>query len=257
MIEYLKFGKAPYKIVLIHGFPSNYTVWDNIIPALAEVSGGIAVNMPGIGNSPAVAELSLDCIADSILEVIAYEGMERVHLVGHSMGGYTALSLMKKFNNVAGLTLVHSGANADSEERRKNRIKSIALMEKGEREVKVFITAMFKNFFSRRFTLAHPEIINKYIQIGTDIPASVVIGLFRSILDRSDSFDLIRSAGIPVQYILGTEDTATPLKEILPQAALPAACLVNIYTGCGHGAFEEMPQQLAADIVKFHNYIHG
>lgn len=255
MIEYIKFGKAPYKFVLIHGFPSNYTVWDKLLPVLAAVSGGIAINMPGIGNSPAAAHLTLDVIADSIREVIEHEKMEQVHLVGHSMGGYTALNLLKKYKNVAGLTLVHSGANADSEDRRKNRIKSIALMEKGEREVGVFITAMFRNFFSRRFTQEHPEIINKYIRIGTAIPSEVVIGLFKSILDRCDSYGLLRETDVPVQYILGTEDTATPLKEILPQVAMPATCMVRIYEGCGHGAFEEMPQQLAEDIVNFHNYI--
>ena len=257
MLEYIKFGEAPYKLLLIHGFPSNYTVWDNIIPELSKTTSGIAVNMPGVGSSPTVPKLSLDIIADKIIEVIDAEQMEAIHLVGHSMGGYTALNLVQKCNKIAGLTLLHSGANADSEERARNRIKSIALMEKGEFEKGVFITAMFKNFFEKQFTTTHPDIIKKYIDIGKKMPLEVVVGLFSAILERQDSFDFIRNTAMPIQYILGTEDTATPLNEILPQAAMPQKCMVNIYQHCGHGAFEERPEELTRDLLAFHQYLYS
>ncbi len=254
MLHYKKFGQAPYSFVLVHGFPSNHEVWNTIIPQLSAVAGGIAIDMPGVGGSKAQKNLSIDAIAHKIADVMAFEQISNSHLVGHSMGGYTILSLAQKLQDVQAISLVHSGANPDSPEKAQFRIKSINLMEKGELEMNAFISAMFQNFFSESFRRANPDIVNRYKSEAHKVPAEVLIALYNAILNRNDQMDFIQETKIPIQFIIGTEDTATTMKELLPQTLLPKVCEVSVYENCGHGCFEEYPLRLANDLIRFHNY---
>lgn len=256
MIHYKKFGKAPYKFVLVHGFPCNHTIWNNIIPELEKVGGGIAIDMPGVGDSKAIPNITLSIIADEILRVCDHEGMEQLHLIGHSMGGYSILNAATKSSKVVAMTLVHSGANKDSAERLKNRQKSIDLMEKGPREQLVFLSAMFKNFFAPEFNKSHPEIVTKYIDMANQVDNTVLCDLYKAIMLRNDSLEFISKAEFPIQFIIGDQDDATPIHELLPQTALPKVTNVKIYQNCGHGSFEECPDQLASDIINFHKYCY-
>lgn len=254
MINYIKFGAPPYKFVLVHGFPCDHTVWHKLIPELSKVSGGIAIDMPGVGKSPAIPNLSLDLIADEILKVIDLEGMTDVHMIGHSMGGYTVFNAAQKTNVLKAITMVHSGANADNAARLINREKSIALMEKGEREKLVFLSAMFKNFFAPTFNASHPDVVKKYIEMGNDVPVAVLTDLYKAIMYRKNAFEYLKTTPVPIQYIIGMEDTATPPQDLLQQTMLPQIASVHVYEHCGHGSFEEMPERLASDIINFHKY---
>jgi pimeloyl-ACP methyl ester carboxylesterase len=255
MIHYNKFGINTPTLVLIHGFPSDSSVWNKVIPHIEDDISGIAIDMPGVGKSAPLQDLTLPKIAMAIQEVIAHEKMQNVHLVGHSMGGYTALELAQQLGDkTKAISLVHSGANSDSDDKKKFREKSIQLIRKGEKEKEVFVQAMFKNFFSEQFTNEHPEIIKEYIDKGNNIPASTIADLYHAIKIRTSSIDFLSHTKIPIQFILGTEDNATPLKDLLPQTALPNVCKVNIYETCGHGSFEEYPERLANDLKKFHEF---
>lgn len=222
---------------------------------LSEIGGGIAIDMPGVGQSEAIANLSLDIIADEIIKVCEHENMQDVHMIGHSMGGYTVLNAVQKTDIVKTISLVHSGANADNEARLKNREKSIILMEKGEREKNVFVTAMFKNFFAPAFNSQHPGIVQRYIEMGKAVPIEVLADLYKAIMKRTDSYSFLQNTDMPIQFIIGTEDTATPIEDLLSQTVMAPKASVAIYEGCGHGSFEELPNRLADDIIKFHKYV--
>ena len=90
-IHYLKAGRAPNIIVLVHGFGSDARSWTMNPPALAASATVYALDLPGHGASPARNIGGLDHLAGIVSEAIAALTPEPVHVIGHSMGGAIAL----------------------------------------------------------------------------------------------------------------------------------------------------------------------
>jgi pyruvate dehydrogenase E2 component (dihydrolipoamide acetyltransferase) len=110
-LRYLALGESDsVPALLLHGFGADLNTWMFTQPALAEARRVVALDLPGHGGSAkqldrADAE-SLAAIVDHALNAL---GIERLHLVGHSMGGGIAISLaLREPERVATLTLISS-----------------------------------------------------------------------------------------------------------------------------------------------------
>jgi pyruvate dehydrogenase E2 component (dihydrolipoamide acetyltransferase) len=112
-LRYLTLGEGDsVPVLLLHGFGADLNAWMFTQPALADGRQVIALDLPGHGGSVkqldrADAE-SLAGIADHALHAL---GIERLHLVGHSMGGGIAISFaLRRPERVATLTLISSAS---------------------------------------------------------------------------------------------------------------------------------------------------
>jgi pimeloyl-ACP methyl ester carboxylesterase len=95
-ISYLDTGGAGESaVVLLHGFGASVYTWKEIIPALAERSRVIAVDLKGFGESdkPDDRNYSVFDQAEMVEALIRHAGLREVILGGHSMGGTIALVL--------------------------------------------------------------------------------------------------------------------------------------------------------------------
>ena len=124
MIHYTILGQGN-PLVLIHGFPNDSSAWDSIVPELARHYQVILPDLPGAGKSPIPdTELTMEYMAASIKEVLDKENISKAVLAGHSMGGYTAMQFAASYPEmIRGISLVHSLASADTEEKKENRKK--------------------------------------------------------------------------------------------------------------------------------------
>jgi pyruvate dehydrogenase E2 component (dihydrolipoamide acetyltransferase) len=112
-LRYLALGESDsVPALLLHGFGADLNTWMFTQPALADGRRVVALDLPGHGGSAkqldrADAE-SLAAIVDHALNAL---GIERLHLVGHSMGGGIAISLaLREPERVATLTLISSAS---------------------------------------------------------------------------------------------------------------------------------------------------
>jgi pyruvate dehydrogenase E2 component (dihydrolipoamide acetyltransferase) len=112
-LRYLALGEGDsVPILLLHGFGADLNTWMFTQPALAEGRRVIALDLPGHGGSAKqldrVDAESLAAIVDHTLNAL---GIERLHLVGHSMGGGLAISFaLRKPERVTTLTLISSAS---------------------------------------------------------------------------------------------------------------------------------------------------
>jgi pimeloyl-ACP methyl ester carboxylesterase len=257
MIYYEKTGKGP-AVVLLHGFPSDHHLWDELVPELKKKCTLLLPDFPGAGGSEALAEpLTLELMARSVEAVLVNENIEQAIICGHSMGGYTALVFARLFpEKTKALSLIHSSAYADSEERKTNRRKAIALIGKGELEKEIFLKSMAPNLFAERFRNAHPEIIRMIIEKGKSLSGATLISFYRAMLEREDASEVLKNATFPVQWIIGDEDTSTPMKDALEQAHLAAVNSISIYRDCGHMSMLERPAALIKDLDAFFTFVN-
>jgi pyruvate dehydrogenase E2 component (dihydrolipoamide acetyltransferase) len=110
-IRYLKLGEgAGVPVVLIHGFGGDLNNWLFNHADLAAGRTVWALDLPGHGESgKAVESGSLDELAQSVIDFLDAQKIERAHLVGHSLGGAVAMTVAQRVPaRVASLALIGS-----------------------------------------------------------------------------------------------------------------------------------------------------
>lgn len=77
-------------LVLVHGWPETWYAWRKVIPALAQHYRVYAVDLPGLGDSAALAEPGIRTAAALLDRWREQLGLGAVHVVGHDLGGMTS-----------------------------------------------------------------------------------------------------------------------------------------------------------------------
>ena len=247
------YGNGTETLLLLHGFPATGQLWRELVPLLADYRV-IVPDVPGTGDSqPGKHPVSIQELAAAMISLLDHLQVDKAIIAGHSMGGYIALAMAalapEKFK---GLSLVHSTALADDEEKKANRRKAIALIEKGGKEA--FIAANIPSLFPGSFKEKNPETIKQQVDEGMTVPAETLISFYNAMIERPDRTEVLQKAAFPVQWIMGEEDTVIPLQKGLQQSSLSGISFVAVYKGVGHMSMLEAPQRLAKDLSAFTVY---
>jgi 3-oxoadipate enol-lactonase len=229
-----KRGSAP--LVLLHGFPLDHHLWDEVVPLLGDTFDLVIPDLRGFGDSTTVdSPYSMDDYASDVAGLLDRLGIQKAAIVGHSMGGYVALAFTRLYpERVSGLGLVSSQVLADAPERKEGRYKSAA--DVSANGIGSVVEAMAPKFTS-------DEQLQRYARASMERqqPAAY-IGALKAMAERADSTPLLSSFHFPVVVIHGDSDSLIPVdraREV--KAALPQAHLVEI-PGAGH-----MPMMKAAE----------
>ncbi|CAA9892060.1 Alpha/beta hydrolase fold protein [Candidatus Methylobacter favarea] len=93
-IEYLTAGQGT-PVLLLHGAADSAQSWQWIMPHLASEHSLYALSLPGFGGSDQSArrDYSPRRLTDFVLSFLDYLGLERVSVIGHSLGGLIAAHL--------------------------------------------------------------------------------------------------------------------------------------------------------------------
>lgn len=252
-IYYQKFGSGP-AIVLLHGFPESGVLWKDVWPALAEQYTVIVPDLPGSGKSARGNDaISIEALAGSVAAVLEAEQVDQALLAGHSMGGYIALAFAALYSSkLAGLSMVHSTAYADDEEKKNNRKKAIELIRKGGKEP--FIKQMIPALFSPRTKETLPGIIERQVESGLKLEAESMIAYNQAMLERPDRVGLVANAAFPMQWIIGKDDSVISFTKGLQQCTLAYTNFVSVYNMCGHMSMLENKDGLVFDLLDFAAY---
>jgi len=246
---YRKSGTGP-PIVLLHGFPEDGSLWEPIGAELSRKYTVIIPDIPGSGESELAGNPSIEDLAEPVSEMLRAENLGPVMLVGHSMGGYIALAFAEKFPSMlAGLSLVHSTAAADTEEKKETRRKSIELIRKWGK--KPFIEQMIPALFAKDFRNEHPAIIERQIDRGMKLKEESMIAFYTAMINRPDRTGNLVKSAIPLQWIIGKEDSVVPVTAALKRCSLSDISFVSLYEGCGHMSMIEQPGRLLKDLEEF------
>ena len=85
-------------VILIHGLTGSLGTWDRVAEFLSHNYRVIAYDQRGHGQTPAVGEnYSNATMANDLRGLLDLLGIQRAHIIGHSMGGRTAMQFARLF----------------------------------------------------------------------------------------------------------------------------------------------------------------
>lgn len=109
-LAYYEQGNGKETIILLHGWPQTSYVWRKVLPSLSNNYKVIAVDLPGLGNSETITDYSTENVSDILHQFFVQKNIQKVHLVGHDLGTWVALTYAIKYeNSLSTLTLVDAG----------------------------------------------------------------------------------------------------------------------------------------------------
>ncbi|MEI9401106.1 alpha/beta fold hydrolase [Mesorhizobium argentiipisi] len=235
-------GAGPRTIVLLHGFGACGEIWRDVATSLAAEASVLAYDLPGHGESLGCEGMGgAKPAARAILADLAGRRLDKVHLVGHSMGGAIAtLMALADPDRVASLTLLAPGGvgpeiNADL----LRRYAAAA----GRREVRASLAAM-----SGPRSVPPDHVVDALcrmrkrpgqLQTLIGIAAAMTRDDRQGVIPRKqlDALDM------PVMIVWGAEDPLLPVEQA---GALPSHFHLHHILDAGHMLIEEAPDLVAA-----------
>ncbi len=232
-------------IVFLHGFGSTKEDYADIVRHAAfDGHPFVAYDAPGCGETRCadLAQVSIPFLVKTARAVLAHIGFDRFHLVGHSMGGLTALMLAHQQPERV-LSFVDIEGNIAPED----CFLSRQIVDHARDDAQRF----FEDFIER--TLHAPAYANALYSASLrhKVRAEAVGGIFRSMVDLSDNGDLMtKFLGLPFprMFMFGEQNASLSyLKHIQEQgvelAEIPA---------CGHFPMYSNPVSMWDAIAAFH-----
>jgi pimeloyl-ACP methyl ester carboxylesterase len=224
-------------IVLIHGYLESAEIWKGFAERLSEFSRVICLDLPGHGKSETAADCNMEIYADSVNEILIRLKIEKALIVGHSMGGYLALTFAEKYlPKTAGLCLFHSSPFADSDEKRMQREQTSEQIGKGK------LGEIINNHVSAVFAEKNvSEFQNEINQNRIAAFNNSVEGIRESLnamMTRKDNRDMFKNLKIPVLYIFGMHDRFIS-QEIFDKIQFSENSVIEILENSGHIGFVE------------------
>ena len=227
-------------VVFLHGLGGTRTAWAEQLGALSDDRRCVAWDMPGYGDSEPLDVMTFDAVADRLVDLIDELGVDRVDLVGLSLGGMHALhAALRHPHRIGRLVLTNTSPR-------------FGLNGTTAAEWTAARVAVLDNGMTLR-DLA-PIVLDGLV--GSPLPAGrrgVLIESFARIpepgfraavacLPGHDVIDRLGEIGSPTLVVAGELDTETPPSYSRSLAdGIPGAQLV-VLDGVGHLAPSEHPE---------------
>ena len=238
-VHYRSIGKGVC-VILLHGFGEDSNIWNTIINALKTDFNLLIPDIPGSGKSEMLTgeNILIDDYAVVIKTILDKENITMCSMIGHSMGGYIALSFAEKYSeSLIALGLFHSSAFADDKEKKQARLKGIDFINKNGAHA--FLKTTIPNLFSENFKLKYSKEIDRLIENGKSFLPQALIQYYNAMINRTDTTDLLKTFDKPVLFIIGEMDKAVPMQTILQQCHLPSVSHIYVMDTGHMGMLED------------------
>lgn len=243
-LNYRVFGNG-YPVVFLHGFLESNTMWEYL-----QFSGGyqqIQFDLPGHGDSFILEDSSLTMQSMALKVKMALDqlGVKRYHLVGHSMGGYVGLELMKNDSRCQKMILLNSNFWTDNKKKKGDRIRIAKIVETNK---ELFIYEAIPNLFldPEKHDLSVKELINEALEIDSKAIAlsSLAMGI------RNDFSDFVRLNAERIKIIQGANDPVVSCDRMITFKSENNIEL-SIIEDCGHMGHIEKGEKVVKEIESF------
>jgi len=248
---YTRDAGAGRAILLLHAFPLNSRMWEPQLHALAANARCLAPDLPGFGlSAPPTNAPSLDDYARLVMGVLETLGVDRVVIVGLSMGGYLAFRLVTELGpRLAGLVLADTRATPDTDAGATARHRLAAEVE--ARGVDAAADEFVPKLIGATTQRRQRELLDRVRAIVRENTPAGVAAALRAMASRPDSTALLPRVACPVLCLAGEEDLLTPPDVAHAMAKQTRQGRAVVIPEAGHLTNLEAPEAFNAAVTGF------
>lgn len=246
MLNFERKGNGKETLVLLHGFMENLSIWSDMEPYLSEHFSLLKIDLPGHGQSEIVAEVqTMEMVAEEVKKVLDDQNLDKVHLLGHSMGGYISLGFAEKYpESLKSLTLFFSTYLPDDAEKKEQRIKSYRIIKDAFPH---YARAGVPNLFNPN----ERDILEGKIETALEVALSTnnlgALASVKGMVERTDKKHILENLEAKILVLAGKHDNAVKTEALIK--GLPDRTNIKSYIlDCGHNGHWEKPAVCAAII---------
>lgn len=255
-------GEGP-AVLLIHGMAGSSRTWRDVMPRLAEQYTVIAPDLLGHGESAKpLGDYSLGAHASGVRDLLGALGIERVTVVGQSLGGGVAMQLAYQHPMfVERLVLIGSGGLG----REVNPLLRLFTLP----GVQYLMPIMFPRFVrekgdqlarglqQRGWTNPHvAEIWRAYGSLSEPENRPAFVKTLRAVIDPGgqaiSALDrLYLCEALPTMVMWGDKDPIIPVEHAYRAVEAMPGSRLHIFEGVGHFPHVECPDEVVEHLLDF------
>ncbi len=225
-------------LVLLHGFGAEQGVWRNLA-ALIKGAPIIGIDLPNHGKSQTRTTHSLDDVAAAVVDRLDQEGVHAFHLLGHSMGGATALAMITKVaDRLKSLTLLApAGLGTDIN----GGFIDGLCRASSEASLKPWLAELFHD----ESLLTNSFVASAFKQLASPQKREGLRSMAQALMpdgtQATSKRGELNGLNVPIKVIWGADDKIIPVKHA---QGLPGRVALHVLKNVGHLSYVE-----ASDLV--------
>ena len=197
---------AARRLVLIHGFTERPNMWEDMLTGWSDDTLVISTpSIPGHGNHPEIPVIrTAESYCEALLQQIPDDNLPLI-VVGHSMGGYLASTLVRMVpDRIQALGFFHSKAGTDSPEKIEDRKRAKATAAQNK---DLYLATMLRNTLAEdNQTRLRKELETMIEQAKHDISVACIEAAQEVMIQRPNNIGFLSTAAFPIHYFLGKQD---------------------------------------------------
>jgi pimeloyl-ACP methyl ester carboxylesterase len=241
-------------LVLLHGIGHRWQAWEPVLDALTTQHDVIAVDLPGFGRSPLLADgrgYDMPSAVQACADIFEDMGLGRPHVAGNSLGGVISLELASRGLVSSATALAPAGFWTPRD--RAWALRVLSMIRMSGRSPSWLLTPLLRN---RLFRMAAGCMLYGH---PSRMTAEIMMADLVSMVGAS-AFDLVAAAGrdyvfaspppsVPVTVAWGTRDRILWPRQARRAAALLPRARHAWLPGAGHIPMIDAPAEVAALIL--------
>ena len=239
-------------VLMIHGLGGTSNFWTPVLPALSRFRT-IRPDLPGSGRSHRVeGALTIDGFVRALMRVCGAAGVERAHVVAHSMGTIVALHLaVLEPRLVRSLALFGPLTSPPDSNRGPIRARGAKARSEGEPGMQAIADAIVQGATSTETRSRRPVAV---AAVRESLMRQSPEGYARSCEALSDAQPAeVSKISCPVLLVTGDEDAVAPPQAVRGIGEKIPGAQVEVLSRCGHWTIYEKPEECGELLARFYS----
>lgn len=237
-------------VLCIHGLGGSSNFWTPLLPAL-ENRRIIRPDLAGSARSAEVPkDLSIEAHMESLIRVLDVLGIQKAHVLAHSMGTIIAQHLAVTHPDRVHSLALFGPLAAPPDAAREPTRKRAQLARTGTTGMQEIADAITQGATSKQTKEERPAVTALVRESIMRQPAEGY-ALNCEALAKAQAAD-IKSISIPVLLVTGDEDAVGAPQNVEKMAGQLAVSMLRVLSGCGHWTIYEKPLECVRIVREFY-----